>query len=384
MTTPAPMRFDAIHQFIEELFEGDVHAKRVYSLANATLGVLTSASLAVHAIGQGLAVSRGLATKHAIKQIDRLLSNTGIEVSAYFEYWVPYVIGERSAIEVALDWTDFDRDNQATLALNLITKHGRATPLLWQSVDKSTLKGRRNDYEDQLLVRFKEVVPGAVKVTVLADRGFGDQALFCLLQDLGFEFIIRIRSNVTVTSATGEARRAAQWVGKGGRAKLLRQAGVTGHRYRAATVACVQAKGMKAPWCLVASDGKLKAREVINAYARRWRIEPSFRDSKNPRFGLGMSQARVGSAERRDRLWLIAALATALLTLLGGAGESLGYDRFLKSNTVKKRVHSLFRQGCMLYELIPTMPTERLRPLMQRFGEMLNEHRVFKNMFGVI
>lgn len=97
-----------------------------------------------------------------------------------------------------------------------------------------------------------------------------------------------------------------------------------------------------------------------------------------------MSQARVGSTERRDRLWLIGALAIALLTLLGGAGESLGYDRLLKANTVKKRVHSLFRQGCMLYELIPNMPAERLRPLMQRFGEMLNEHHVFKNMFGVI
>ena len=38
---------------------GDLHAKRVLSLANATLGVLTSASLAVHAIGQGLAQAMG-------------------------------------------------------------------------------------------------------------------------------------------------------------------------------------------------------------------------------------------------------------------------------------------------------------------------------------
>ncbi|MCI0442580.1 IS4 family transposase, partial [bacterium] len=37
------------------LFGEDVHAKRVYSLANATLGVMTGASLAIHAIGQGLA-----------------------------------------------------------------------------------------------------------------------------------------------------------------------------------------------------------------------------------------------------------------------------------------------------------------------------------------
>src|SRR5271167_589924 len=34
----------------------------------------------------------------------------------------------------------------------------------------------------------------------------------------------------------------------------------------------------------------------------------------------------------------------------------------------KKRTHSLFRQGAMLYELIPMMPEPRLRPLVQRFG----------------
>jgi hypothetical protein len=62
--------------------------------------------------------------------------------------------------------------------LSLITRHGRATPLLWKSVRKDTLKGNRNRYEDELLVRFKEVVPQGVKVTLLADRGFGDQKLF--------------------------------------------------------------------------------------------------------------------------------------------------------------------------------------------------------------
>jgi hypothetical protein len=97
-----------------------------------------------------------------------------------------------------------------------------------------------------------------------------------------------------------------------------------------------------------------------------------------------MSQTRIGSIQRRDRSFLISAFATALLVLLGAAGESLGYDRLLKSNTVKKRVHSLFRQGCMLYELIPNMPAERLRPLIERFGEMLNEQRVFKELFGVL
>ena len=48
------LRRDEIIKFIARLYDGDLHAKRVLSLGNATVGVLTSASLAVHAIGQGL------------------------------------------------------------------------------------------------------------------------------------------------------------------------------------------------------------------------------------------------------------------------------------------------------------------------------------------
>ena len=123
-------------------------------------------------------------------------------------------------------------------------------------------------------MRFKEVVPQGIKVTLLADRGFGDQKLFELLRrELGFEFIIRIRGNITVTSNDGVSRPAEEWVGKGGRAKLLRNAGVTLDGYEVPTVVCVHAKGMKEPWCLVASDGEAKARAVINGYAKRWTID---------------------------------------------------------------------------------------------------------------
>ena len=83
---------------------------------------------------------------------------------------------------------------------------------------------------------------------------------------------------------------------------------------------------------------------------------------------MGLSSTRIGEPMRRDRLLLVSAFATALLTLLGAVGESLGMNRLLKSNTSKTRTHSLFRQGCMLYDLIPNMPEHRLLPLMQKFN----------------
>ena len=75
--------------FINTMYEGDLHAKRVLSLANATLGVLTSASLAIHAVGRGLAQAMGTLTKHGVKQVDRLLSNRGVNVWTFFAYWTP-------------------------------------------------------------------------------------------------------------------------------------------------------------------------------------------------------------------------------------------------------------------------------------------------------
>jgi len=50
-------------------------------------------------------------------------------------------------------------------------------------------------------------------------------------------------------------------------------------------------------------------------------------------------------AARRDRLCFNLAVAAAILTLLGAAGESIGLDRRLRANTVTRRTHSLFRQG---------------------------------------
>ena len=80
-----------------------------------------------------------------------------------------------------------------------------------------------------MLERLREVVPSQVKVTVVADRGFGDCKLFkTITQELGFAYVIRIRGDIYVTSAKGERRKAAQWVGQGGRSRTLR--GRAGHR----------------------------------------------------------------------------------------------------------------------------------------------------------
>lgn len=148
---------------------------------------MMTASLAVAAIPacagtHGLALAhRGL--NHAIKQVDPLLSNSGIGVDQLLALWVPYVVGARPSVAVAMDGTDFDADGQATTMLSLLIGHGRATPLVWLTVDKATLKMRGNEYENWALVRLAEVLPAETKMLILADRCFGDKKLNAVLSD---------------------------------------------------------------------------------------------------------------------------------------------------------------------------------------------------------
>jgi len=233
----------------------------------------------------------------------------------------------------------------------------KGTPLVWLTVDTATLKDWRNVYEDQILVRLAAVLPTEVRVRIVADRGFGDQKLYRVLtNELKFDFVIRFRGNIKVTAVDGEARPAAEWGGAGGRACVQRGATVTAAGYPVDTVVCVQAKDMKQPWCLATSVTQETARALVNLYGKRWGIECAFRDTKNLRFGMGMGAMHVNTPDRRNRLWLVNAFAVVLLTLLGAAGEALGYDRHLKFNTMKRRTRSLFCQGNILLELIPLMP----------------------------
>jgi hypothetical protein len=50
----------------------------------------------------------------------------------------------------------------------------------------------------------------------------------------------------------------------------------------------------------------------------------------------------------------------------------------------KRRTISLLNQGLMHYGALPKMKLDMFEPLMAKFGELLREHRVFREVFGLI
>ena len=79
-----------------------------------------------------------------------------------------------------------------------------------------------------MLVRLAEALPADIALCIVADRGFGDQKLYRVLtEELKFAYVIRFHGNIVVSTADGETRSAAAWVGSSGRARVLRGATVT-------------------------------------------------------------------------------------------------------------------------------------------------------------
>jgi hypothetical protein len=99
---------------------------------------------------------------------------------------------------------------------------------------------------------------------------------------------------------------------------------------------------------------------------------------------MGLTDTRISTPARRDRILLVGAIAAALLTLLGAAGEAVGEDRRMRANTSKERAHSLLNQGLFYFDSLLDRRAERAKPPMAKFDELLRQHATFGEIFGLL
>lgn len=357
-----------VNQFISQQFQPTgMHQKQSESLADAVLGLLESKSLMPAEMGRGLARAKELHIKHSIKQVDRTAHNNKIQTKYCESQLAKFLIGQRSRIVVAMDWTVFAKDKHMTITLRLITRHGRATPLLWKTVPTENLKGKKSQYVFSLLEKLRCLVPQSCQVIILGDREFGTlRNMKKLTDELNFDYIFRVKRNFTVKDSGGVSKLSHAWLDEE-QATCIDNAKVTVQEYGVKKVVICKEKNMKDMWVLVASTNNLATQTIMNYYGKRWGTETSYRDEKDLQYGLGMKKARMACTEKRDRLFLISAIAIIILTLLGAASEAVGYDKYIKANTTKKRTHSLFTQGKIIWGMLGRMKLDWQEKLIQAF-----------------
>jgi hypothetical protein len=361
--------------FIGAMFpRGTAHGSQLKSVANAALGLLQAGTLGTHAIGQGYAACSGILAKSAIWQICRLLGNPAFDVTPYQRALANFSIQNLTDITLIMDWTEYAGDEHSTLSVCLATDHGRATPLIWRTYRTSCLKGNMRAYEDEMIETLHDWLDPSVRVTLLADRGFASVDSYQFLQTLGWDFVIRFRGDIRTTREDGITLPARDWLPAGEERIMLRRARVTARQVELPAVVVAKEKGMKGTWCLATTRDDLSASENVQLYGHRFAIEETFRDTKDPRFGMGLSATHTKDARRRDRLLLIAAIVQVVLTMMGAASERVGLDKTFKANTSKRRTHSLFRQGQLAFQALPSMPRRRSVPLLAALAAVVTEH----------
>ena len=219
-------------------------------------------------------------------------------------------------VRIAIDWTT--EDDQHLLVVSLVIGH-RAMPIYWRAYQQAVLKGRMKRYELAVIKRafkliFQFVAPSRIRLT--ADRGFPDDGLFTLLEELKVKYVIRVKGSVKVF-AGGEWAKLNTWrfVGNARRRNLgrveycqssPRRLFVTMSRARDKT-------GKWGIWYLV-SNLPLRAAQAAREYSFRFDCEEGFRDLK---WDLGFSESRVKRIDAWSRLFALFAIALMALTALG-------------------------------------------------------------------
>ena len=243
-----------------------------------------------------------------------------------------------------MDWTS--EGSQHLLTISLVIGR-RAVPIYWRAYDQNALQGRTHLYERAVIKRafqliFQYVRPKRVRLT--ADRGFADEPLFALLQQLRVRFVIRVKGCVKVCF-----RR--EW-------RKLNRFGFYGacrHQTLGYLLYCEKSprrlwvhqsrarnkQGQWETWSLVSNFART-AHKAATEYARRFSCEEGFRDAK---WDLGFKQARVKDIRAWSRLVALFVLALLILVTLGTCCLLRGDQR---AKELLRRVASRRRGRCEL------------------------------------
>ena len=290
------------------------HGHQIKSISKFVLAIIEKQT------GNQADLSRGHGNKEAAaKQLSRLIHNPRLKPKDFAEWLCRQALKQvplSGKVRLTIDWTT--EDDQHLLVISLVVGR-RALPIYWRAYSQDALKGLMKRYELAVIKRafkliFQSVKPRRIRLT--ADRGFPDDDLFALLDQLKINFIIRVKGNVKVFYRERWVKlNTIGFVGNARRRNLgqlyyceksPRQLWITMSRAR-------NKKGKMETWYLV-SNLSLRAKHSAKEYGHRFSCEEGFRDAK---WYLGFTEARIEKIDAWSRMFALFAISLLVLTTLG-------------------------------------------------------------------
>jgi len=340
-----------------------IHDVRLNALAAAVTSSITGRQVTVTGLGRNLKSYSSTDTKHDIKRMDRLIGNKHLhgERKDIYQYLARLLIGQQKHPVLIVDWSAIPGNEIFQLHRISIPMGGRTLTIYEECFEETKLNNTQvhNSFLDDL----EGILPEGCQPIILSDALY-KTPWFEAIDKKGWYWVGRVRGNVQL-SLDGKAFKGCAEVmelatsGPTGLGTVLYSKktrfpcqGVLYHGKEKGThkkkkrggnskdgKSLYYAKKAKQPWLLVSHlpEAYNTPKKVVKLYRYRMQIEEGFRDTKNPQYGIGLSQAKSKSVKRYNNLLLVAALALFILWCIGQVAIEQKYHYKLQANTVRTK-----------------------------------------------
>lgn len=233
--------------------------------------------------------------------IERLLANQRLDpdwvMAPYVREVCGQIAGSGQKLVLMIDQTQASVRHQVLMVS--LRAAGRALPVAWRV--RQTKGAIGFAVQRELLVTVAAVLPDGADVVLMGDRFYGSPELIALCRSLGWDYRLRLKSNLIVIEQGGETT-TGDCAARGDH--LLSDVGLT-EKNIPTNIAIIHEPGHPEPW-IIAMSQRPSSYKALD-YGMRWGIEAMFSDFKTRGFGLEDTQIR--HPKRLARLILVMALA---------------------------------------------------------------------------
>ena len=278
----------------------DMNKARRRGVAQVVAAMLTARTANMVELGNVL--PRAIASWEKRYQfVERIVSHERIGCDAMMASYAGEVARQLTAkggtLIVMMDQSHINDLNEVLMVS--LSFGGRALPVAWRV--KQTQGAIGFGVQKPLLDAVKAMLPQGVPVLLCADRLYGTPALIDWCVAAGWDYRIRLKSNLIVNHQGGEMI--------SGEVLSLAPEGLVAAKLNGASSAtnifALHEPGHAEPW-IIAMAAKPGRTSCLD-YGLRWGIEAMFSDYKSR--GFGLMQSQIERPERLEKLILIMAIA---------------------------------------------------------------------------
>lgn len=210
-------------------------------------------------------------------------------------------MASRSGQTILLSMDQTDLSNRFAILMISVRVGERALPLAWWVQEGAANLGF--EAQREILDKIRAWLPAGASVLLSADRFYGTVELLQYVQEVGWQYRIRLKGNFLVDTGQGDLTTTGE-LAERVRERYLPTVTLFAQAVPTA-IGILQESGHPEPWIIAMDCPPTRAR--VLDYGARWGIEPMFSDFKSR--GFGLEKTHLEQADRLDKMLLIMALA---------------------------------------------------------------------------